>query len=84
MKKPLEKAKTWKELQDAAEDRGLKYLRTSGGHAIYGNEKGSMPFSTHEKEPSKNLLCKVRKQIIKLTEITAILIIVAVVVYNLV
>lgn len=64
----LEAAKNWKQLEKAAEERGLEYLRTTGGHKILGNEKGSIPFSTHEKEIGKNLLCKVKKQIKLLTE----------------
>jgi len=67
MKKNLDNAKSWKDLRGVAEDRGLKWKRTPGGHDIYGNEKGSMPFSTHEKEPSKGLLHSVKKQIAFLT-----------------
>jgi len=63
----LDSAKTWKELRGVAENRGLKYKRTSGGHAIHGNSKGSMPFSTHEKAPSKGLLHSIKKQIVFLT-----------------
>lgn len=70
--KSLEEAKTWNELREIAENRGLKLKRISGGHAILGNDRGSMPFSTHEKEPGKGLLHKVKKQIIKLTALGVI------------
>jgi hypothetical protein len=73
--KHLEDLKTWKELEDFAEGHGIPYDRTSGGHRIHKNEKGSMPFSTHEKEPSKHLRSQVIKQIKKLMIISGVIVI---------
>jgi hypothetical protein len=61
--KTLDECKNWKELRKFADHNGLPVLRISGGHEIRGNKKGSMPFSTHEKETSKSLLHNVKKQI---------------------
>jgi hypothetical protein len=59
----LEGCKNWKDLRKFADHNGLPVLRTTGGHEIRGNAKGSMPFSTHEKEIGKSLLHNVKKQI---------------------
>lgn len=69
----LEQALKWKDLRKFADENGLPVLRTNGGHEIRGNAKGSMVFSLHEKEPSKELLCRVRKQIKFLLGITVVL-----------
>ena len=79
--KPLDKCKTWKELESYADHHGLPYDRSCGGHNIHKNERGSMPFSGHEKEPSKGLLHSVKKQIIKLTEGLAVICVLGLIIY---
>lgn len=61
--KPLNDCRSWEEFEDYATEHGIPYLYTNSGHAYHGNTKGKMPFSTHEKEPSKHLRGQVIRQI---------------------
>lgn len=63
--KSLDDLRTWRELEDFAENHGIPYDRTQGGHRIHKTSGRPIPFSTHEKEPSKNLRFQVIKQIKK-------------------
>jgi len=62
-KKNLQECKTWDDFRKYSKDNGLEHLRTTGGHEVWGNERGSVPFSAHEKEPGKGLRCKLIKEI---------------------
>jgi hypothetical protein len=65
--KPLDQCKTWTDFERAAEDSGLRYDRTTGGHDIYRSNRGSISFSTHERgELSKSLRHSLVKQILAL------------------
>lgn len=59
----LNNIRKWKDLRKFADENGLPVIRKNGGHEIRGNKKGIMVFSIHEKEPSSELLHRVRKQI---------------------
>lgn len=74
--KPLSQCKTTKDLASFAESNGIHRLRTSGGHAIYGNSRGSFPLSTHDKELSKGIAHAIRKQILSLLGVILIFVII--------
>ena len=59
----LDSCKTWNDFKNVAKENGMTHKRTSGGHDIWGNERGSMPFSTHEKEMNKGMRCQVKKEL---------------------
>jgi len=62
-KRPLESLKTWKELEDYAENHGILYKNTQGGHNMHESPKGKMSFSTHEKEPGHDQRFDIIRQI---------------------
>ena len=69
----LDGCRNWKDLRAFCNTHGLPVLRVSGGHEIHGNQKGSLPLSTHAKEIDKGLLHGIKKQITRLLILCAFL-----------
>ena len=71
--KNLNDCRTFKDLREFCNTHGLPILRVSGGQEIHGNQKGSLPLSTHAKEIDKGLLHGIKKQITRLLILCAFL-----------
>lgn len=71
--KSLEQCKTPKEIEQFVLENGMQLKRVTGGHAMFGNERGTFPLSTHAKELPKGTLHAIKKQIKVLLAISSII-----------
>lgn len=72
--KPLSECKSTKDFAGFLNANGYPVARVSGGHEIHRGPNGSIPLSTHEKEPSKHLRGQLVREIKKLLGIVALLV----------
>ncbi len=63
--KRLEDCRTWDDLANYAQNHGIPYDHTNGGHRVHKPNDGGrpIPFSAHQKEPDKDTRCRVMKEI---------------------
>ena len=80
--KTLDQCKTWGDFERYAETHGLEQKRSTGGHVIYGNEKGTIPFSSHGSgDLPKGIRHSLAKELLKLITFMILVLIVMLIWY---